>query len=306
MSARLVLENVPDSLGRWPGSKRWLPALHAKRLPAPSRRGRFFEPCAGAAALSIHYARNGHRVVLGDTNPRLIGVYRHLLTDAAAVAAALGAIVAGHDAAGDKKAFYFAQRDTWNGTDVESVESAAGFLFVMNAGFNGVTRFNRGGGCNTPYGEPEPGKDLVRAAELVALGELFRRARAEVVHGDFEATVAPARRGDFVYFDPPYVRPSKKKTKASDEAPPPKRGEAGAGFVGYSAAGFTLADRKRLGIVLRDLDRRGVRWMLSDISAEHALEVYGLWSVVEVDVKRSVAAKGEARGRAREVIVTNF
>ena len=301
----LVLEDVPDSLGRWPGSKRWLPALHAKRLPSPSQRGRFFEPCAGAAALSIHYARNGHRIVLGDTNPRLIGVYRHLLADARAVAAELAAIVARHDAAEDKKAFYFEQRAAWNGTDVESVASAAGFLFVMNAGFNGVTRFNRGGGCNTPYGEPEPGKDLVRTAELVALGALLRKARAEVVCGDFEVTVAPARRGDFVYFDPPYVRPSKKKGRA-DDAPAPKRGESGAGFVGYSANGFTLADRKRLGIVLRDLDRRGVRWMLSDISAEHALEVYGLWSVVEVDVKRSVAAKGDARGRAREVIVTNF
>ena len=300
MSARLVLEDVPDSLGRWPGSKRWLPALHAKRLPSPSPRGRFFEPCAGAAALSIHYALRGCRVVLGDTNPRLIGVYRHLLTDARAVAAALGAIVAGHDAADDKKAFYFAQRDVWNGTDVESIESAAGFLFVMNAGFNGVTRFNQSGGCNTPYGEPEPGKDLVRAHELVALGALLKRARAEVVLGDFEATVAPARRGDFVYFDPPYVRPKKNAAEL------PARGEAGPGFVGYSAKGFTLADRKRLGVVLRDLDRRGVRWMLSDLSAEHALAVYGLWSVREVNVKRSVAAKGEARGRAREVIVTNF
>lgn len=292
MSARLVLEDVPDSLGRWPGSKRWLPALHAKRLPSPSPRGRFFEPCAGAAALSIHYALRGCRVVLGDTNPRLIGVYRHLLTDARAVAAALGAIVAGHDAADDKKAFYFAQRDRWNETDAESVESAAGFLFVMNTGFNGVTRFNQSGGCNTPYGEPEPGKDLVREAQLVALGTLLKRARAELVCGDFEVTVAPARRGDFVYFDPPYVAPAKEGRSA--------------GFVGYSAGGFTLADRKRLGVLLRDLDRRGVRWVLSDVSADHALAVYGLWNVAEVEVRRSVAANGEKRGRATEVLVTNF
>ena len=294
------VDAVPESLGRWPGSKRWLPALHAARLPHPRKRGRFFEPCVGAGAVSIHYARQGHRVVLGDANPRLVGVWRHLLSDPSALVAALAIIAAEHDASSDKKAFYLAHRARWNATDPASLESAAGFLFTMNAGFNGVMRFNQRGRCNTPYGEPDYGKDLVRAGEIVALGSLLKRARAEAVLGDFEVTTAPARRGDVVYFDPPFVRPAAKK------GAPRQKGTAGAGFVGYSPKGFTLADRKRLGQLLRDLDQRGVLWVLSDVSADHALAVYGLWSVTEVNVRRSVAAKGDARGRACEVIVTNF
>lgn len=288
---------TPDSLGRWPGSKRWLPALHANLLPRPSQRGRFYDPCVGAGAMFIHYAKLGYRVVIGDTNDRLIGVYQHLITDPAAVAAELQRIAAEHAASPDPKSYYFAQRNRFNKTAPADLASAAGFLFVMNAGFNGVTRFNAVGGCNTPYGEPDAGKDLVRAAELLALGKLMKKARAVTRVADFEETTAPAGKGDIVYFDPPYVDPPKKGTDGKTR---------GAGFVGYSAKGFTLADRKRLGVLLRDLDRRGVRWVLSDLSASHALAVYGLWNVIEVDVRRSVACKGEARGNAREVIVRNF
>jgi DNA adenine methylase len=229
-------------------------------------------------------------VVIGDTNPRLIGVYRHLVSNPGAVVRALAAVADAHRAAPDPKVHYIAQRAAFNAATPESVESAAGFLFVMNAGFNGVVRFNQGGECNTPYGEPESGKDIVRADEMRAIGKLL--ARAEVVLGDFEVTTEPAKRGDVVYFDPPYVAPAKDGRSA--------------GFVGYSAGGFTLADRKRLGVLLRELDRRGVRWVLSDLSADHALEVYGLWNVAEVSVRRSVAARGEKRGKATEVLVTNF
>lgn len=258
----------------------------------PRPRGRLFDPCVGAGAVALSYAARGAKVVLGDTNPRLIGVYRNLLTDPASVIRALVAVADAHRRAPDPKAHYAAQRAAFNATAPASVESAAGFLFVMNAGFNGVTRFNQSGICNTPYGEPEPGKDLVRSDELRAIGALLKRAHAVVVLGDFEVTTEPAKRGDVVYFDPPYVAPAKEGRSS--------------GFVGYSAGGFTLADRKRLGVLLRDLDKRGVRWVLSDVSAPHALAVYGLWNVVEVSVARSVAAKGEKRGRATEVLVSNF
>lgn len=281
---------APDALGRWPGGKRWLPKLHAAKLPLPRPRGRLYDPCVGAGAVAISYAKRGARVTIGDSNPRLIGVYRNIIVSPASVLAELARIASEHRAAPDPKGHYFAQRDVFNATDPASPESAAGFLFTMNAGFNGVVRFSKRGVCNTPYGEPAPGKDLVRAEEIRYLGKLL--ARAEVVLGDFAVTTGPAKRGDVVYFDPPYVSPAEEGK--------------GPGFVGYSPDGFTLADRKRLGVLLRDLDHRGVRWVLSDKSADHALAVYGLWNVVEVSVTRSVAARGEKRGKAIEVLVTNF
>ncbi len=251
-----------------------------------------FDPFVGAGSVSIHYARAGCRVVMGDTNERLIGVYQHLLTDPLPVIEALRLLDLRHATAEDPRASYFAARAVFNASAPTSVESAAGFLWTMNAGFNGVVRFNQGGACNTPYGEPEPGKAPGRAHELVALGGLLRARRARLVVGDFEVTCADAKKGDVVYFDPPYVAPA-----ALGKGP---------GFVGYSPGGFTLADRKRLGLFLRELDQRGALWVLSDLSADHALEVYGLWNVAEVSVRRSVAPKGKDRGRAREVIVTNF
>jgi DNA adenine methylase len=300
VAPRLDLEEVPEALGRYPGSKRWLPKLHPNLLRKPRRRGRFFDPFAGAGSIAIHYAKEGARVVMGDTNPRLVGVYQHLIRDAGAVVAALRSLVVEHDGAEDRGAAYRALRSHLNASDPSSLESAAAYLAVMNTCFNGVVRFNRGGACNVPYGKPKAGKDLVRPADLLAIGALLRARRAEVVCADFEETSGPARSGDVVYFDPPYVRPA--ATKRGEEAAKKRA----AGFVAYSAGGFTLDHRKRLGVHLRELDRRGALWLLSDLSSKHALEVYGLWNVTEVSVVRSVSGKSAGRGRDVEVLVTNF
>ena len=281
-----------DSLGRWPGSKRWLPVLYPARIPTPSSRGRAFDVFTGAGAMAIHWLRQGRRVVMADTNPRLIGCYRAIRDQPGPLVDALRdleiryrlAEMAGEDEA---KARFGHIRDEMNGENASTLESAAGFLFVVRAGFNGVYRVNQSGVCNTPTGKPAAGKDLVREVELLELSKLLQRATLHT--GDFEGTCDGARRGDVVYFDPPYV---------ADKGKP--------AFVSYAANGFRRADQKRLASVLRDLDTRGVRWLLSDAATEVAGSVYGLWNVTEVDVRRSCSGKSSGRGTARELLVTNW
>lgn len=245
--------------------------------------------------MSIHHLRAGRRVVMADTNPRLVGAYRWLKTDARAVVNSLGALAEEHVEAlagidGMAKAHFHHARAILNASNPASLESAGAFLFILRTCFNGIYRVNQKGACNSPYGDPDLRTDLIRAKGLLELGGLL--ARADIRHGDFVETTGDARRGDTVYFDPPYP---------SDKRP----GKAGA-FVGYAAGGFTLEDRKRLAALLRDLDARGVRWTLSDAATEGSASAYGLWRVTEVSVRRSVAANGERRGRAMELLVSNW
>lgn len=282
----------PDALDRWLGSKRWLPKLHAARLPVPSPRGRAFDPFTGSGAIALHYLSLGHRVVMGDTNPRLIGAYARLragtpeLYDRLVELAEEHAIARLRGVTGGKEHF-LAARSRLNASDPTSTESAALFLFVLRSCFNGVYRVNRRGACNTTYGEPATGKDLVRRAELEAIGALLQRA--DLVCADFEEVCRRARRGDACYFDPPYV--GDRDTKPA--------------FVSYAAGGFRQADRLRLSTLLRDLDRRRVRWLLSDAACSGAASSYGLWRVTEVKVQRSASAKSEGRGLAPELLVSN-
>lgn len=228
---------------------------------------------------------------MADTNPRLIGCYRAIRDQPGPLVEALRDLeiryrLAEQVGADEAKARFGHIRDEMNAENAATLESAAGFLFVVRAGFNGVYRVNQQGVCNTPTGEPAPGKDLVREDELLELHKLLRRATLHT--GDFEGTCDGARRGDVVYFDPPYV---------ADKGRP--------SFVSYAAGGFRRADQKRLAVVLRDLDTRGVRWLLSDAATENAASVYGLWNVTEVDVLRSCSGKAKGRGTARELLVSN-
>ncbi len=163
-----------------------------------------FDVTAGGCSVSLWYLAQGCRVVIGDTNARLIGCLRNLQQDADNVVGILASLAAMFAAEPDRKAFFVSVRDRMNTED--------------------------------------PGD--------------------------------------------PYVAPG--------------------AFVSYGKGGFTLADRLRFGAWLRDLDRRGVRWTVTDTRSDHALSTFGLWSVDEVSVRRSVSATTKGRGKASEILVRNW
>ena len=269
------------ALSRYLGSKTWLVRSYPHLIPEPSRGRRAYDCTAGACSIPLHWLARGHRVVIGDANPRLIGTLRNLQTRPDAVIAELTALAAVHAQQG--KGWFVAVRYNLNAADPASVESSARFLFVLRAGFNGLWRENGKGECNTPYGDPKPGKDLVRADELRTIAALLKRA--EIRLGDFEATSADIGAGCALLADPPYVDRS--------------------AFVGYSRRGFTLKDRLRLTAWLRALDKRGVRWTLTDVATPESMAAHGLWSVDILTVRRSVAANG-TRESAKELVVRNW
>jgi DNA adenine methylase len=281
------------ALSRWLGGKRWLTTGYPHMLPIPRRGARGFDVFAGSCVVALHWLSLGVRVVIGDTNPRLIGCLRNLQERPEEVIAALADFAADYAIDVDQRAFFYALRTHLNTCLPDTVESAALFLFMLRAGFNGLWRENSRGECNTTWGDPltmgsrktKNRRDLVCAAELRAISALLQRA--DIRLGDFEVTSADARRGDVLFADAPYVDPAK------------------AAFVGYSKGGFTLRDRQRLSAWLREMDRRGVRWTATDAALPHVRATYGLWTMDEVQVRRSCSAKSEGRGMTPELIVTN-
>lgn len=277
---------APIAIARWIGGKRWLTIGYPHLLALPRRGGRAFDCFAGSCVVALWYLAQGFRVVIGDTNPRLIGCLRNLQERPEEVIEALAGFAADYAIDADQRAFFYALRAHLNTCLPETVEASALFLLMLRAGFNGLWRENQRGECNTTWGDPKPGKDIVSADELRAISALLRRA--DIRLGDFAATSADARRGDSLFADAPYVDPAKNA------------------FVGYSKGGFGLKDRQRLSAWLREMDRRGVRWTATDAATDHTRATYGLWLVDEVQVRRSCSAKSEGRGSAQELIVRNW
>ena len=110
-----------------------------------------------------------------------------------------------------------------------------------------------------------------------------------IVNGDFEDAVKNAKKGDFVYFDPPYDVLENKNS-----------------FTTYSKLDFGKEDQKRLAELAKKLDKAGVYVMISNHNTEFINELYKGFNIHVVPARRSINANGKGRGKVEEVIITNY
>lgn len=279
VAQRVATAPPASPIVKWAGGKsRLLPELLAR---VPRAYTRYFEPLAGGAALFFRLAPR--RAVLADSNPDLIGFYKAVAGDVAAVLARLELHRREH--ARDPERHYYDVRARWNdhGIAWSAPDRAAAFKYLNTTCFNGLWRVNRRGAFNVPLGRyVDP--PICSPVAMRAAGEVL--ARAELVHGDYRATVAAARRGDFVYFDPPYAPVS------------------ATSFTAYTSTAFGLEQQRELAATARELAARGVAVMVSNHDTRWTRSLYKGFEIARVKVARAINSDAGGRGVVGEIIAT--
>ena len=163
---------------------------------------------------------------------------------------------------------------------------AALLVYLNKHSYNGLWRVNRKGHYNVPFGKYTR-LSLPSHQSLLKFSRMLQGIT--LMHADFGHIVRTAKRGDFVYFDPPYHPLSKT-----------------ASFTDYTTGGFAFTDQERLARVFHRLSDRGVRLMLSNSSTPEIEELYDGYTIHTVNAKRFINCKGERRGGAFELIITNY
>jgi DNA adenine methylase len=258
---------------KWAGGKRQLlPALLQR---TPGRFGTYFEPFVGGGAL--YFALQPSRAVLADTNARLIRTYRGLRDDVDGVIALLQTYP--HDAR-----FFYKMRE--DDVDARSDTHVAAWLIYLNRlGYNGLYRVNRDNRFNVPFGRHE-NPTICDEENLRACARALRGVDLRIA--DFDVALESAQRGDFVYFDPPYVPASPT-----------------ASFTSYTSTGFGRPDQVRLRDLARRLKRRGVRVLLSNSATDFVRELYARgFELEEVPATRFVNSRASGRGAVPELVMT--
>lgn len=97
-----------------------------------------------------------------------------------------------------------------------------------------------------------------------------------------------AKRGDFLYLDPPYALGGKRD-----------RGE-------YGVGSFREPDESRLVEAIQRASRRGVSVLLSYSPSLSVIEDLPGWQVHELTVARNVAGFTGSRRQAQEILVSNY
>lgn len=266
--------SAPDAVRpflKWAGGKRQLlPELLAQ---APASFGTYFEPFVGGGAL--FFALRPRRAVLADTNERLIRTYRGVRDSVEEVIRLLRRYPY-------EETFFYQLR----AIDIDACpdqEVAAWFIYMNRACFNGLYRVNRENRFNVSFGR-YTNPTICDADSLRECARVLRDVSLEVA--DFADATRTARRGDFVYFDPPYVPVSITSS-----------------FTSYTADGFDGIDHERLRDAALAMKRRGVQVLVSSSSAPIARSLFRRsFSQREVLANRAVNSKAERRGAVTELL----
>ena len=167
-------------------------------------------------------------------------------------------------------------------------ERAARMIYLNKSCFNGLYRVNSKGFFNVPSGKK---KKVVCYEEenLEEIRRFFSASKFEILNGDFQDAVKNAKKGDFVYFDPPYDTWEDKDS-----------------FTSYAKNPFGKEEQKRLADVYKGLSEKGVFVMLSNHNTEYIRELFKDFHIHVVEAKRMINSKASGRGNVEEVIITNY
>ena len=177
-------------------------------------------------------------------------------------------------------------RDKKKFNKLADYKRAARTIYLNKACFNGLYRVNSKNEFNVPFGK----KIKVNTYEGQNLGIIcgfLNYNNIELLSVDFEEAVKTAKKGDFIYFDPPYD---------SDTST----------FNSYTEDGFGKEEQKRLAKVFKELSDRGCYVMLSNHNTTLVNELYKDFNIYVIEAKRNINANGKKRGKVEEVIITNF
>ena len=266
---------APRPILKWVGGKTQL--LEQMKPLMPKTWNRYFEPFVGGAAVffELRAQRPEMPAFLSDVNAELVNCYTVVRDDVDAVIEALRQHVY-------ESEHYYKVR-ALNPAELAPAARAARTIFLNKTGYNGLYRVNRSGQFNVPFGRFT--KPLFCDVDnLHACARALRGVSIE--HDDFSKVLERAKKGDFVYFDPPYVPLS----PTSD-------------FTAYIPGGFGEAEQRKLAKVFAKLAARGVHVMLSNSDTPLVRELYDGFDIHVVYASRSVNSNAARRGKLAEVVV---
>lgn len=263
---------------KWVGGKRQLMIELFKNMP--ENYNRYFEPFIGGGALFFELQPDN--AYISDMNEELINLYQvvrdnvnELITD-----------LQKHDIS---KEYFMEIRNIDRTADYENwsdIQKASRFIYLNRTCFNGMYRVNSKGEFNVPFGHYKNPR-IVDENNLINCSNLLQKT--EIKHADFSEILTKVQKGDFVYFDPPYVPLSETSS-----------------FTSYTKDGFDIDMQFKLRDVCDELDSLGVKFMLSNSDTKLVNELYENYNIKKVFASRQINANADGRGKITEVLVRNY
>lgn len=279
-----LIKNRPKPFVKWVGGKRQLLAQFRQLdLYPPEQfnplKHHYFEPFVGGGA--VFFDLLPQHATLSDMNAELVTTYLVVRDKVEELIKSLKKHQTDKD--------YFLKIRSQDVSKLSDVQIASRFIFLNRTAFNGLYRVNKKGEFNVPYGK-YANPTICDETNLRRVSSALQGI--SIKHQDYKVILRQAKKGDFIYFDPPYYPVSKT-----------------ASFTSYTKESFLDKEQTELRDVFMALHKRGCFVMLSNSYTPFILDLYRGHKGVRVSTiqaSRNVNSKASGRGKIAEVLVTNY
>lgn len=276
---------TPKPFVKWAGGKRQLiPILHQN---LPEAFGTYYEPFLGGGALLFHILtdKNGQKCSISDLNSDLVLAYTTIRDRIDALISSLKNHEKNYQK--DSKSYYYSVRES---NPRNEVEKTSRLIFLNRTCFNGLYRVNSKGKFNVPLGK-YTNPNIVNEENLRAVSSILQTNRISIKCRDFESVLRDAKKGDLVYFDPPYQPVS-----------------STANFTSYTTKDFTYDDLTRLAELCLKLDSKECHVLLSNSDSKEVSDIFAKkpWKITRIEANRSINSNSKKRTGHFELLIKNY
>lgn len=269
---------------KWAGGKRQLLPEIRKYVPKLTSKHTYYEPFIGGGALLFEL--QPPKAVINDSNRELINCYKVIRDSLDELMEELS-----KDKYSNSEKSYYDMRDLDRSkkyANLSAVEKAARIIYLNKTCYNGLFRVNSQGQFNVPFGRYK-NPNFLDYAVLRAVNKYLNSNTITLSNLDFQKAVKDAKKGDFVYLDPPYDPVSET-----------------ASFTGYDVNGFNRDEQERLKELFDSLTAKECKVMLSNSCTNFILDLYKDYQIKKVIAMRSINSNALKRGVVDEVLVLNY
>lgn len=296
-------EKVGKPFLKWAGGKGQL--LKEIECYYPFESGhitKYAEPFVGGGAVlfDILSKYDLEEVYISDINAELINTYRMIRDDIDGLVEVLYTMQNNFIPLDteSRKAYYIEKRKRFNdlkvnGNENTHIEKAALMIFLNKTCFNGLYRVNKKGLFNVPMGSYK-NPLICDESNLKAVSEKLQKVT--IVCGDYRKSADFIDENTFVYLDPPY-RP------ITDTA----------SFTAYTENLFNDEEQIELARFFDDMHRKGAKVVMSNSDPKNSNteddffdNIYSAYRMKRVEATRMINCNSKARGKIKELLISNF
>lgn len=273
---------------KWVGGKGKLIPELVKLFP--KKFNNYFEPFVGGGALFYEVKQKNNIAFssINDINKKLMIAYKQIQKNPKKLIIFLKNIEIEYKKLSLKEQgkYFYDIREKYNKENLDDITTAGYLIFLNKTCFNGMYRENSKGEYNIPFGDQ---KNPTICDEKNILNVSKCLENTEITTLSFEESVKNCKKGDFIYFDPPYYPINITSS-----------------FTSYHKNTFGPDEQKKLRDVFTTLVKKGCFVMLSNSNTDFIRELYKDFDINELYAARSINSNGNKRGKIKEIVITSY